>query len=96
MTALIIYQATRIADYHLTQTVFQNLALQRRDDDTHPWFFGPVMAHRNRAESDYSYFWQACKRVNNKLGSLRAFQLEDEAAIQGILLGTKPGTVHVL
>eukprot|EP00794_Sanderia_malayensis_P006694 gene6694-biopygen5473 len=96
-TVLSIDTTFNVANYHLTQTVYRNLAFLKREDGRHPWFPGPVMAHRNKEMHDYSYFWQACKRGEKELQYLRALGTdEDEAMIKGMLRETSAHTINLL
>ena len=82
---LVMDATFNIAEYCFTQTVYRHLAVLKRRDDGHPWFPMPTMAHRDKSTSDFSYFWQACKRGNGALANLRCLGTdEDEALIQGI------------
>ena len=86
-----------IAEYYFTQTVYRHLAVLKRRDDEHPWFPGPAMAHRDKSTSDFSYFWQACKRGNGALANLRSLGTdEDEALIQGIYGETNGNMINLL
>ena len=66
-TVLSVDTTFNVAEYHITQTVYRNLALIKRTDGCHPWFPGPVMAHRHKSKADFSFFWQASKRGNDNL-----------------------------
>ena len=95
--ALAIDTTFNIAEYYLTQSVFRHLAVLKRTDHQHPWFPGPIMAHREKSANDFSYFWQACKRGNEKLSNLRVLGTdEDEALIMGIDRETNDNMINLL
>ena len=86
-----------IGEHYVTESAFRYLALRKRNDDGHPWFPGPIMAHRNKETADFAYLWQACKRANPVLKKLRSFGTdEDDALINGILQETEEDTVNLL
>ena len=86
-----------IAEHYLVQTVYENLAVLRRDSLTSPWFPGPVSFVRNVAEDDHRILWQAAKRSRNSLLDLRVIGTDDDKAIYKAILGEcGPLTHHIL
>lgn len=86
-----------VSNYYVTQTTYRNLSLLHRNTQKHPWFPGPVFAHRHQEKDDFSYFWQAVKRGKLSLEDLAIIGTDEcDELYNGILQESNGNTGHFL
>ena len=74
-----------LGQFHVTVTVFNNLAVLRRDTGEHPIFFGPMYIHGSSKMSDYSTFFDHIRRALENPPSSPIVGSDDEKALRNAI-----------